>query len=107
MGVGAVRAVLLVGLAATSAACVHDMRIQTMPTQAQYVCEDGKTFTVEFVSDPPSAKVSTGGSELTLPQTIGATDAKYTDGQTTLYVEGNRALLETMGQVFGRGCVQR
>jgi membrane-bound inhibitor of C-type lysozyme len=73
----------------------------------RYVCENGKAFAVEFLASPPAARVVLDGSGVRLPQTVAATDAKYTDGQTTLYIEGDRALLETAGQVFGRGCVRR
>jgi membrane-bound inhibitor of C-type lysozyme len=78
-----------------------------MPQQVGYVCENGKAFTVEFLANPPSARVVFDKEQVTLPPALAATDAKYTDGRTTLYVEGDRALLETAGQVFGRGCVQR
>jgi membrane-bound inhibitor of C-type lysozyme len=80
---------------------------EPVPQQARYVCESGKAFTVEFLADPPSAKVVFDGKQVLLPPTHAATDAKYTDDRTTLYIERERALLETAGQVFGRGCIQQ
>ena len=47
------------------------------------------------------------GGQVALPQTGGATDAKFTDGRTTPYLDGDRALLDVGGQVIGRGCVKR
>lgn len=99
--------VLAIGFATVVAACVQGMNQPPMPQQARYVCENGKAFAVEFLADPPSARVVFDERQVTLPPALAATDAKYTDGQTTLYVEGDRALLETAGQVFGRGCVRR
>jgi membrane-bound inhibitor of C-type lysozyme len=80
---------------------------EPVPQQARYVCENGKAFTVEFLADPPSARILFEQNQVILPQTTGATDAKYTDGRNTLYIEEDRALLETGAQIFGRGCVQR
>ena len=45
--------------------------------------------------------------QVTLPATSGATDGKYNDGRTTLYLDGARALLDVGGQIFARGCVRR
>ena len=53
------------------------------------------------------AAVTYDNRTVALPQTVGGTDIKYSDGRTTLYLEGSRALLETGGLVFARGCVQR
>ena len=51
--------------------------------------------------------VAHGGGQYILPQTVGGTDAKYSDGRTTLYLDGPRALLEAGGHVFALGCVKQ
>ncbi|HSD50192.1 MAG TPA: MliC family protein [Candidatus Methylomirabilis sp.] len=104
---GRVTGILAVAHFVTLAGCVSMPGQEPMPQQARYVCENGKGFAVEFLAEPSAARVGFDGREITLPQTIGATDAKYTDGQNTLYIEENRALLEMAGQVFGRGCVRQ
>jgi membrane-bound inhibitor of C-type lysozyme len=75
--------------------------------QGRYVCEDGKTFTVAFREDGSSVTVTLDGGQLILPRTVGATDAKFSDGRATLYLEAPRALLEISGQVFARGCMKQ
>lgn len=54
-----------------------------------------------------SVAVAYDGGQVTLPQTGGVTDAKYSDGGTTFYLDGDRALLVVGEQVFARGCVKR
>jgi membrane-bound inhibitor of C-type lysozyme len=77
------------------------------PMGGRYVCENGKSFLVESTGEASTALVSYDNRKVALPQTVGGTDIKYSDGRTTLYLDGVRALLETDGLVFGRGCVQR
>jgi membrane-bound inhibitor of C-type lysozyme len=102
-----VQRVLTVGLFVSLPGCLSMPGTEPVPQQARYVCENGKGFAVEFLPDSPSAKVVFDEKQVVLPPATAATDAKYTDGRTTLYIEGERALLETAGQVFGRGCVRR
>jgi len=77
------------------------------PPGGRYVCEDGKMFLVEFVGDGSTAEVTYDDKKVTLPQAMGASDLKYSDGRTTLYLDGPRALLEISSLVFARGCVQQ
>ena len=77
------------------------------PPGGRYVCEDGKVFLVEIVGDGSTAAVTYDNRTVTLPHALGGSDVKYSDGRTTLYLDGPRALLETSGLVFARGCVQR
>ncbi len=77
------------------------------PPGGRYVCEDGKTFLVELAGDGATAEVTYDNKTVALSQAMGGTDLKYSDGRTTLYLDGPRALLETNSLVFARGCVQR
>jgi membrane-bound inhibitor of C-type lysozyme len=89
------------------AGCVEVVVRQPVAPGGRYVCEDGKMFLVELVGDGSTAEVTYDNRKITLPQTMGGTDMKYSDGRTTLYLDGPRALLETSDLVFARGCVQR
>jgi membrane-bound inhibitor of C-type lysozyme len=95
---------LVVALAGCVEVVVHQ---PGPPPGGRYVCEDGKAFLVEIGDGGAMAAVTHDNRTVTLPQTVGGTDLKYSDGRTTLYLEGSRALLETGGLVFARGCVQR
>lgn len=91
----------------TMAGCAELVAQPPAAPGGRYVCEDGKVFLVEFAGDGSTAAVTYDNRKITLPQAMGGTDLKYADGQTTLYLDGPRALLETTGIVFARGCVQR
>ena len=108
-GVGGMsrRVALAVVVGLTLAGCVQMVVEQPWDPQGRYVCEDGKTFTVEFSQDGASAIVTHENRRVTLPVTGGATDGKYSDGRTTLYLDGPRALLDVGGQILARGCVKR
>jgi membrane-bound inhibitor of C-type lysozyme len=101
------RGALAVVLGLTLAGCVQLVVEQPWDPQGRYVCEDGKAFTVELAQDGASAIVTYENQRVTLPVTGGATDGKYSDGRTTLYLDGPRALLDVGGQILGRGCVKR
>jgi membrane-bound inhibitor of C-type lysozyme len=99
--------VLAVVVALALAGCLQAVVQEPWDPQGRYVCEDGKTFAVASREDGSSVTVTHDSGQYTLPQTLGSTDAKYSDGRTTLYLEGSRALLEVGGHVFGRGCVKQ
>jgi membrane-bound inhibitor of C-type lysozyme len=101
------RGALAAVLGLTLVGCVQVVVQEPWDPQGRYVCEDGKAFTVELSQDGASAIVTHENRRVTLPVTGGATDGKYTDGRTTLYLDGPRALLDVGGQILGRGCVKR
>jgi membrane-bound inhibitor of C-type lysozyme len=98
---------LVVVLGLTLAGCVQVVVQEPWDPQGRYVCEDGKSFTVELSPDGGSAIVTHESRRVTLPVTGGATDGKYSDGRTTLYLDGPRGLLDVGGQILARGCVKR
>jgi membrane-bound inhibitor of C-type lysozyme len=97
--------IMVVVLAVVLAGCVVSLQPPYDP-QGLYVCEDGKEFMVQFTPEG-SAMVTYGNQRVVLPPTVGATDAKFTDGRNTLHLDGPRALLEAGGQIQGRGCLKR
>jgi membrane-bound inhibitor of C-type lysozyme len=101
------RSALAVVLGMILGGCVQVVVQEPWDPQGRYVCEDGKAFTIELSQDGASANVTHENQRVTLPVTGGATDGKYTDGRTTLYLDGPRALLDVGGQILGRGCVKR
>jgi membrane-bound inhibitor of C-type lysozyme len=98
---------LAVVVTLTLAGCLQAVVQEPWDPQGRYVCEDGKTFTVAFREDGSSVTVAHDSGQYILPEALGSTDAKYSDGRTTLYLDGPRALLEAGGHVFGRGCVKQ
>ena len=98
--------IMAVALAAALTSCVQVSLQPPYDPQGLYVCEDGKEFMVQFTPEG-SALVAFGNQRVVLPPTVGATDAKFTDGRNTLYLDGPRGLLEAGGQVIGRSCLKR
>ena len=98
--------IMVAVLAAILAGCMQVSLQPPYDPQGLYVCEDGKEFMVQFTPEG-SALVAFGNQRVVLPPTVGATDAKFTDGRNTLYLDGPRGLLEAGGQVIGRSCLKR
>ena len=62
---------------------------------------------IDFVASPRAARVTFDGTTVTLPQVEAASDAKFTDGRYTLYVNDSRTALEETGVVRRGPCTPR
>jgi membrane-bound inhibitor of C-type lysozyme len=98
---GAVAVALVVG------GCVADMPQDVkLPEHVTYRCEGGRKFEVQF---PPSGDFATvtfdgGKKSYRLPKVPGATQAKFSDGATTLWLDRQNALVESSVVIAGRNC---
>jgi hypothetical protein len=81
--------------------------VRSLPRRASRLSADVAREIENALDGRSAAAVTFDNRTVTLPQTLGGSDVKYSDGRTTLYLDGARALLETSGLVFARGCVQR
>jgi membrane-bound inhibitor of C-type lysozyme len=70
-------------------------------------CMGGKSMTIDFVPAPRAARVSFDGTTVTLSQVDAASDAKFTDGRYTLYINDQRAALEETGVLLRGPCTPR
>jgi membrane-bound inhibitor of C-type lysozyme len=75
--------------------------------RVEVACTGGKSMAIDFVPAPRAARVSFDGTSVTLPQVDSATDAKFTDGRYTLYVNEQRAALEETGILLRGPCTPR
>ncbi len=99
--VAAVAAGLIVG------GCVADMPQDVkLPEHVTYRCEGGRRFEVQFPPSGDFATVTFDGSKKSyrLPKVPGATQAKFSDGATTLWLDRQNALVESSVAVTGRNC---
>ena len=86
-------------------ACATDMpRDVKLPEQVTYRCEGGRTFDVHFAPSGEFATVTLAGKPYRLPKVPGATQAKFSDGITTLWLDGQNALMESSVAIAGRNC---
>ncbi|HKC45500.1 MAG TPA: MliC family protein [Burkholderiales bacterium] len=109
----ALRSVLLVGaLAAGVASCIaYEPTIKPMAMpwgqRVDVICVGGKTMAIDFLPSPRAARVSFDGTAVTLSQVEAASDAKFTDGRYTLYINDNRVALEETGILVRGPCQPR
>ncbi len=97
--VAAIAAALVVG------ACASDMPQDVkLPDRVTYRCEGGRTFDVQFAPSGEVATVLLEGKRYQLPRVPGPTQAKFSDGATTLWLDGQNALVESRIAVVGRNC---
>jgi membrane-bound inhibitor of C-type lysozyme len=94
---------LALAFASALAGCVPQGIQQTaLPPRIEYVCQGEKLLQVARGTE--AAVVRFDGQEATLPEVASAAQEKYTDGEWTLYLDGERALLESRGLVLAGGC---
>ena len=88
-------------LAAAVAGCIAyepEVRPMEMPwgQRVSMSCQGDRTMAITF-----------DATTVTLPQVAAASDAKFTDGRYTLYINDNRAALEETGMVLRGPCRPR
>lgn len=103
------RSTLAGALVATLAGCYYDVqKANQMPmpwgSTVVVACQGGKSMAIDFLPSPRAARVRFDDRSVTLPQVDAASDAKFSDGQFTLYVNDQRAALEEMGRVLRGPC---
>ena len=69
-----------------------------------FTCAEDKGFRATFSSEPEGVRVAVDGQDSFLPAVRAVTGVKYSDGRTTLWLEGANGLAEVDGQVVRRDC---
>jgi membrane-bound inhibitor of C-type lysozyme len=99
---------LAAALACTLAlgACASEgPQVTVLPSQIAYTCRDGSAFQVRRQPDGRTAEVLRNGKVIALPRTDSAAQEKYSNGTTTLYLDGEKALLTSDSFVVAGDCV--
>lgn len=92
-------------LALLGAGCaVDDVRDTVLPARIDYACAGNKALPVARAADARSAAVHLDGKWITLPRADSAAQEKYSDGSYSLYLHGERAMLEDRGRVLYGPC---
>ena len=104
-------AAVAVAAASLTACVLYEPRIEpmAMPWGQTVVvsCRNDKSMSIDFIPSPRAARVRFDDSTVTLPQVEGASDAKFSDGRYTLYINDSRAALEETGVVVRGPCAPR
>jgi len=69
-----------------------------------YECEGGTRIRVERDAEARSARATVGGRTWTLMRVDSAAQEKYSEGATSLYLEGEVAAMESEGRLIGGKC---
>jgi membrane-bound inhibitor of C-type lysozyme len=92
-------------LALLIAACATPgTEVTALPVRIDYACAGERTLVVLRAPDGRSAAVLVGEREFVLARTDGGAQEKYSDGRLTLYLDGERAMLEDLGRVLYGPC---
>jgi len=100
------RAAVLAGLASLLAACVPTGLPETvLPPDNTYACRDGTMLRVARAPNGGMAVASVGERSFRLTRVDSPAQEKYTDGASTLYLDGSQALLTSDSFVVAGPCV--
>lgn len=69
-----------------------------------YKCEAGKQLVVQYLDGGKSAMVYFPEREFRLDPIVAASGARYSNGRTTLFTQGEEAFLDDGGQRTHAGC---
>ena len=87
------------------AACVSPgVEMTAIPARIDYVCADNKVLPVARTENLRIAGVLVDGQEILLTRADSAAQEKYSNGRYSLYLEGERAMLEDDGRVLFGPC---
>jgi membrane-bound inhibitor of C-type lysozyme len=75
-----------------------------LPARIDYVCANNRVLPVARAADGRQAAVLVDGKKLMLARADSAAQEKYSDGGYSLYLDGERAMLEQEGRVLFGPC---
>ena len=88
------------------AACVSPgVEVTAIPARIDYLCANEKILSVARTPDLRVAGVLVDGKEILLTGADSAAQEKYSNGRYSLYLDGERAMLEDDGLVLFGPCV--
>jgi membrane-bound inhibitor of C-type lysozyme len=80
-------------------------QVTVLPAEIAYVCQNNSPMKVLRAPDGRSAAVWFDGKNTNLMRVDSAAQEKYSDGRTTLYLDGEKAVMSSDSFVVAGGCV--
>ena len=100
-----VRCLVVVFGSALLTGCVASGVDETiLPERIDYVCANNRVLPVARGSDGRIAVVLVNGKDVTLQRVASAAQEKYANDRYSLYLDGERAMLEDSGRVLFGPC---
>ena len=97
--------VCLISLPLLAACVAPGVEMTAIPARIDYVCADNKVLPVARTENLRIAGVLVDGQEILLTRADSAAQEKYSNGRYSLYLDGERAMLEDDGRVLFGPCV--
>ncbi len=69
-----------------------------------YKCDDERSFVAEFYEKADIVFLNTRGRTISLHRIPSTSGVKYTDGNTTFWIKGDTAFVETDGRIEFNNC---
>jgi len=69
-----------------------------------YKCDEGRSFAVEFYEKVDIVFLTVPGKTFSLHRMPSASGVRYSDGNTTLWIKGGSAFVETNGRTEFNNC---
>jgi len=79
--------------------------VTVLPVRIDYQCAQNRVLQVQRAPDARTAAVLIDGKPVILQRADSAAQEKYSNGNLTLYLEGERAILEENSRVLFGPCV--
>ncbi len=97
--------VLLVGMGSDlRAAKPEDSENVPSAKKFRYLCEDGKIFTLEVITQEDCVILTLDGKPTKLPRVVSGSGSRYSNGRTTVWLKGNEAIIEMDGKIIIKNC---
>jgi membrane-bound inhibitor of C-type lysozyme len=97
--------VATLAVAGVPACTVVQPEVTVLPAEINYVCQNNVTLKVLRASDGRSATVWLNGKSTQLASVATPAQEKYSDGSTTLYLDGEKAVMSTDSFVVAGPCL--
>ncbi len=99
---------LVAGALAALGGCAEQYSVglesTVLASTIDYLCESGAVMRVERAGDARTARATFGDRSWTLTRVDSASQEKYSEGATSLYLDGEIAMIESEGRVLGGKC---
>jgi len=99
-------AVVILGLLPSDllAAKPGNLENATPAKKFNYLCDDGKMFTLEVITPEDCVILTLDGKPIKLPRVASGSGARYSNGKTTVWLKGNEAFIEVDGKIIIKNC---
>jgi membrane-bound inhibitor of C-type lysozyme len=84
--------------------CVSGPELAVLPETIDYRCAEGRELRVRRAPDGREAIATVDGKDIRLGRMESAAQEKYVDGATSLFLEGDQAMLESQGRMIRAYC---